>query len=91
MVNPTNTLETPDGACSIALSSVTGSFDAVRIKLSGGGANPSVDEIRIGSRLIDVTYGVPEPTGFALLGTLVTLAIGMRAWFVARSTNVLLS
>jgi hypothetical protein len=87
VANPTNTLDTPDGARSIALSGVTGSFDALRIKLSGGSTYPSVDEVRIGSRPIDVTYGVPEPASIVLLGTLATLAIGMRAWFVARSTS----
>lgn len=77
MAAPTNTLDTPDGVRSIALTGVTGSFDALRIKLSGGSTYPSVDEIRIGTQLADAT-GVPEPTSVMLIGSLTLCLLGTR-------------
>lgn len=77
MAAPTNTLDTPDGARSIALTGVTGSFDALRIKLSGGSTYPSVDEIRVGTQLADAT-GVPEPTSVVLMGSLALCLLGAR-------------
>jgi hypothetical protein len=77
MAAPTNTLDTPDGARSIALTGVTGSFDSLRIKLSGGSTYPSVDEIRVGTQLADAT-GVPEPTSVVLMGSLAFCLLGAR-------------
>ena len=74
---PTNSLDTPDGSRSIALAGVTGSFDALRIKLSGGSTYPSIDEVRIGTRFIDAT-GVPEPTSVMLMGALALCVPGAR-------------
>lgn len=77
MAAPSNTLDTPDGARSIALTGVTGSFDALRIKLSGGSTYPSIDEIRVGTQLADAT-GVPEPTSVVLMGSLAFCLLGAR-------------
>jgi hypothetical protein len=65
----------PAWARTVALSGVDTSFNTLRLKLSGGSNNPTMDELRIGQSWADVTGVVPEPSSALLAAG--ALAVGL--------------
>ena len=77
---PTHTVAIGDPwTRTVNLTGVTGLFNTLELKLDGGSAYPSMDEIRIGQTWTDAT-GIPEPATLMLLAAgAVALRRGRKA------------